>query len=195
MQVLLLPQAQSLSTTTWPEGKEEEDGPLQEQGPIDLSVPHADPYLGCCSIFCIQHSAGILCSAGRVWLGPAGSPLSSLPAGVKLDPTKAWCPVLECQAVCSLPPSTEGQPGAVPCATCRAVFCSACRGAWLDGHACSEQQPMMSPSDGWVPIHRWLSAEFKRADGRGSRVQCEQHCWISSLTFLSRTVPSLSQPD
>lgn len=88
--------------------------------------------------------------------GPRHTRLSSvslsLSAGVKLDPSKAWCPVLECQAVCSLRPSTEGRPGAVPCATCRAVFCSACRGAWRDGHACSEQQPMMSPSasHGWV---------------------------------------------
>uniref|UniRef100_H3CIB2 E3 ubiquitin-protein ligase RNF144B n=1 Tax=Tetraodon nigroviridis TaxID=99883 RepID=H3CIB2_TETNG len=60
----------------------------------------------------------------------------SFERGVKLDPSKAWCPVLECQAVCSL----------VPCTTCRSVFCSACREAWGEGHACSEQQPMMSPA-------------------------------------------------
>ncbi|KAM3614282.1 uncharacterized protein V6R79_012130 [Siganus canaliculatus] len=66
--------------------------------------------------------------------------------GVKLDPSKAWCPVLECQAVCSLLPNTEGQPTAVPCPTCRAVFCSGCRGPWQDGHTCPERQPMMSPS-------------------------------------------------
>lgn len=66
--------------------------------------------------------------------------------GVKLDPSKAWCPVLECQAVCSVQPSTEGQPAAVPCPTCRAIFCSGCRGLWQDGHACPEQQPMMTPS-------------------------------------------------
>ncbi|XP_030015096.1 E3 ubiquitin-protein ligase RNF144B [Sphaeramia orbicularis] len=64
--------------------------------------------------------------------------------GVKLDPTKAWCPVLECQAVCSLSPGSEGQPTAVPCPTCRAVFCSGCRGPWGDGHTCPERQPMMS---------------------------------------------------
>lgn len=67
-------------------------------------------------------------------------------AGVKLDPSKAWCPVLECQAVCSVQPSSEGQPAAVPCPTCRTVFCSGCRGPWQDGHACPEQQPMMTPS-------------------------------------------------
>ncbi|XP_035862349.1 E3 ubiquitin-protein ligase RNF144B isoform X2 [Sander lucioperca] len=66
--------------------------------------------------------------------------------GVKLDPSKAWCPVLECQAVCSLQLSTEGQPTAVPCPTCHAVFCSGCRGPWQDGHTCPERQPMMSPS-------------------------------------------------
>lgn len=75
----------------------------------------------------------------------------SFERGVKLDASKAWCPVRECQAVCSLQPGPEGRPGAVPCASCRAVFCSACREAWRDGHACSERQPMMmwaSPSHG-----------------------------------------------
>lgn len=66
--------------------------------------------------------------------------------GVKLDPSKAWCPVLECQAVCSLQPSTEGEPTAVPCTACRNVFCSGCRGIWTDGHVCPEHQPMMPPS-------------------------------------------------
>ncbi|KAK5892832.1 hypothetical protein CesoFtcFv8_013182 [Champsocephalus esox] len=66
--------------------------------------------------------------------------------GVKLDPSKAWCPVLECQAVCSVQQSSEGQPAAVPCPTCHTVFCSGCRGPWLDDHTCPEQQPMMSPS-------------------------------------------------
>ncbi|XP_022065512.2 E3 ubiquitin-protein ligase RNF144B [Acanthochromis polyacanthus] len=63
---------------------------------------------------------------------------------VKLDPGKAWCPVLECQAVCSVQPSTEGQPAAVPCPTCGTVFCSGCRGPWQDGHTCPERQPIMS---------------------------------------------------
>ena len=67
-------------------------------------------------------------------------------AGVKLDPIKAWCPVVECQAVCSVQPSTEGQPSAVSCQTCHTIFCSGCRGPWQDGHTCPERQPMMSPS-------------------------------------------------
>ncbi|CAI5662811.1 unnamed protein product [Oreochromis niloticus] len=66
--------------------------------------------------------------------------------GVKLDPSKAWCPVLECQAVCNVEQSTEGHPAAVPCPTCHTVFCSGCRGHWQDGHACPEQQAMMTPS-------------------------------------------------
>lgn len=67
---------------------------------------------------------------------------------VQLDPSKAWCPVLECQAVCSVQPSTEGQPAAVPCQSCHTVFCSGCRGPWQDGHTCPERQPIMlsSPS-------------------------------------------------
>ncbi|KAM6910467.1 E3 ubiquitin-protein ligase RNF144B [Xenentodon cancila] len=78
--------------------------------------------------------------------------------GVKLDPSKAWCPMLECQAVCSVRQSTEGRPAAVPCPTCRTVFCSGCRGPWQDGHTCPERQPMIlaSPShessDTYMPI-------------------------------------------
>lgn len=72
--------------------------------------------------------------------------LFALSAGVKLDPSKAWCPVRECQAVCSLQPSTEGEPTAVPCMTCHNIFCSGCRGPWQDGHICPEHQPMMPPS-------------------------------------------------
>ncbi|XP_054477731.1 E3 ubiquitin-protein ligase RNF144B [Anoplopoma fimbria] len=66
--------------------------------------------------------------------------------GVKLDPSKAWCPVLECQAVCSVQLSTEGKPDTVPCPTCHIVFCSGCRGPWQGGHTCPEHQPMMLPS-------------------------------------------------
>uniref|UniRef100_G3NL21 E3 ubiquitin-protein ligase RNF144B n=1 Tax=Gasterosteus aculeatus TaxID=69293 RepID=G3NL21_GASAC len=65
--------------------------------------------------------------------------------GVKLDSSKAWCPVLECQAVCSVHLSTEGRPHAVPCLTCHTVFCSGCRGPWQAGHVCPERQPMMLP--------------------------------------------------
>ncbi|KAM9852726.1 E3 ubiquitin-protein ligase RNF144B isoform 1-T2 [Aulostomus maculatus] len=64
--------------------------------------------------------------------------------GVKLDPSKAWCPVTECQAVCNVKPSSEGKPSAVPCSACHTVFCSACRGPWQEGHTCPEHQPMMS---------------------------------------------------
>ncbi|KAG7475282.1 E3 ubiquitin-protein ligase RNF144B [Solea senegalensis] len=66
--------------------------------------------------------------------------------GVKLDPSKAWCPVIDCQAVCSVEPNTEGQPTAVSCLTCHTVFCSGCRGPWQDSHTCPERQPMMSNS-------------------------------------------------
>lgn len=66
--------------------------------------------------------------------------------GVKLDPSKTWCPVLECQAVCSVQASTEGRPAAVACPTCHTAFCSSCRGPWLDGHTCPEGQPFMLPS-------------------------------------------------
>ncbi|XP_061633058.1 E3 ubiquitin-protein ligase RNF144B [Phyllopteryx taeniolatus] len=64
--------------------------------------------------------------------------------GVKLDPRKIWCPVLECQAVCDVLLGSEGQPSAVPCPTCHAIFCSGCREPWQGSHTCPERQPMMS---------------------------------------------------
>ncbi|KAF3691551.1 E3 ubiquitin-protein ligase RNF144B [Channa argus] len=65
---------------------------------------------------------------------------------VKLDPSKAWCPVLECQAVCTVQPGPEGQPTAVPCLTCHTVFCSNCRGPWQDDHTCPQRQTLIWPS-------------------------------------------------
>uniref|UniRef100_A0A3B4BG43 E3 ubiquitin-protein ligase RNF144B n=1 Tax=Periophthalmus magnuspinnatus TaxID=409849 RepID=A0A3B4BG43_9GOBI len=67
---------------------------------------------------------------------------------VKLDPSRAWCPVLECQSVCSVQLSAEGHPTAVSCPTCHTVFCSGCREAWGDKHTCPEQQPMILPLSG-----------------------------------------------
>lgn len=66
--------------------------------------------------------------------------------GVQLDPSKAWCPMLDCQAVCSVTPGTEGKPAPVPCPTCHAIFCCGCRGLWDDGHSCSQHQPLMTSS-------------------------------------------------
>lgn len=63
--------------------------------------------------------------------------------GVQLDPSKAWCPVLDCQAVCNVIPSAEGRALPVPCPMCQAVFCCSCREPWEDGHACSQRQPLV----------------------------------------------------
>ncbi|XP_036371721.1 E3 ubiquitin-protein ligase RNF144B-like [Megalops cyprinoides] len=62
--------------------------------------------------------------------------------GVQLDPSKTWCPVVQCQAACSVTPSAEGQPVSVACPSCRTVFCSLCRADWGEGHSCSERQPL-----------------------------------------------------
>ncbi|KAF7691928.1 hypothetical protein HF521_010895 [Silurus meridionalis] len=61
--------------------------------------------------------------------------------GVQLDPCKAWCPVLECQAVCIVNPSPESKP--VPCPTCHSVFCFICKELWEDGHSCQQHQPLV----------------------------------------------------
>ncbi|XP_068180621.1 E3 ubiquitin-protein ligase RNF144B [Antennarius striatus] len=97
--------------------------------------------------------------------------------GVKLDPSKAWCPVLRCQAVCSLQPSTEGQPTAVPCPACNAVFCSGCRGPWQDSHTCPEQQPMMSPShDGRARSDSDADPPIKQCPMCGVYIERNQGC-------------------
>uniref|UniRef100_A0A8C8DRR7 E3 ubiquitin-protein ligase RNF144B n=1 Tax=Oryzias sinensis TaxID=183150 RepID=A0A8C8DRR7_9TELE len=94
--------------------------------------------------------------------------------GVKLDPSKAWCPVLECQAVCSVPPGSEGRPAAAPCPACRAVFCSGCRELWRDGHVCPELQPMIvaSPSD----ESRDSDASIKQCPMCGVYIERNQGC-------------------
>ncbi|KAK2815148.1 hypothetical protein Q7C36_023414 [Tachysurus vachellii] len=63
--------------------------------------------------------------------------------GVQLDPCKAWCPVLECQAVCSVSPSAEGNPVPILCPTCHGVFCYACKELWEEGHSCQQHQPLV----------------------------------------------------
>nr|XP_061805022.1 E3 ubiquitin-protein ligase RNF144B isoform X2 [Nerophis lumbriciformis] len=67
--------------------------------------------------------------------------------GVSLDPSKTWCPLFDCQAVCTMQLSSEGQAVAVPCPTCHTIFCSECKVPWQGGHTCSELQPMMSHSN------------------------------------------------
>lgn len=64
-------------------------------------------------------------------------------SGVQLDPCKAWCPVLECQAVCSVSPGAEGKPVPILCPTCHGVFCYTCKELWEDGHSCQQHQPLV----------------------------------------------------
>ncbi|KAL0984924.1 hypothetical protein UPYG_G00150540 [Umbra pygmaea] len=77
--------------------------------------------------------------------------------GVQLDPNRVWCPDLECQAVCSVGSSSEGQPTSLSCPACHTIFCSGCRQRWQDGHTCSDLQPMTSSSDSSQSRHRWYS--------------------------------------
>lgn len=134
-----------------------------------------------------------LCSFNfcALWCGQLKSP-PLLPAGVKLDPSKAWCPVVECQAVCSMKASTEGEPTAVPCTACNTIFCSGCRGPWQDGHTCPERQPMMSSS----PSHENRSVSHHMAviysqHGRAAReasvaVWDTVCCWETDTCYRSK---------
>lgn len=96
---------------------------------------------------------------------------------VKLDPSRAWCPMLECQSVCSVPLSSEGRPTAVPCLACRTVFCSGCRGLWGDQHTCPERQPMMSsPSANESRSRSDSEAPIKQCPMCGIYIERNQGC-------------------
>ncbi|KAL6462299.1 hypothetical protein MHYP_G00287210 [Metynnis hypsauchen] len=97
--------------------------------------------------------------------------------GVQLDPSKAWCPALDCQAVCSVIPSTEGRAVPVPCPACHTVFCCSCRGPWEDRHTCSQQQPLVvSPaSDSGQPSSD-TEATIKQCPKCGVYIERNQGC-------------------
>ncbi|XP_028326487.1 E3 ubiquitin-protein ligase RNF144B [Gouania willdenowi] len=96
--------------------------------------------------------------------------------GVKLDPSKAWCPVLECQAVCSVQDSSEGRPTAVPCPTCHVVFCSGCRAPWQDGHTCPEHQHMTQTLPTTESRSRSDSDSIKQCPMCGIYIERNQGC-------------------
>ncbi|XP_036395029.1 E3 ubiquitin-protein ligase RNF144B [Megalops cyprinoides] len=97
--------------------------------------------------------------------------------GVQLDPSKAWCPVVECQAVCSVRPDAEGRPTSVPCPACRAIFCSLCRRSWEDGHACAESRPLTSPSlEDSVRLGCEADAPIKQCPMCGVYIERNQGC-------------------
>ncbi|XP_074416058.1 LOW QUALITY PROTEIN: E3 ubiquitin-protein ligase RNF144B [Carassius auratus] len=96
--------------------------------------------------------------------------------GVQLDPSKAWCPMLDCQAVCSLTPGTEGKPLPVPCPACRAVFCCGCRSPWIDGHSCSQHQPLMAPSADSALSSADTDAAIKQCPMCGVYIERNQGC-------------------
>ncbi|XP_023671269.1 E3 ubiquitin-protein ligase RNF144B isoform X1 [Paramormyrops kingsleyae] len=97
--------------------------------------------------------------------------------GVQLDPSKTWCPVLECQAVCRVQPSAAGEPTSVPCPACHAVFCSLCRGPWEEGHICSEHRPLASPSEpGSVHSSTEVDVSIKQCPMCGVYIERNQGC-------------------
>lgn len=66
---------------------------------------------------------------------------------VQLDSNKVWCPVVDCQAVCSIVPSgeglDEGGPTPMPCPVCRALFCCSCIQPWQEEHVCGRSQVLV----------------------------------------------------
>ncbi|XP_018618253.2 E3 ubiquitin-protein ligase RNF144B [Scleropages formosus] len=97
--------------------------------------------------------------------------------GVQLDPSKAWCPVVECQAVCRVKPSAEGQPTSVPCPACNNVFCSSCKGPWQDGHTCPERRPLTAPTqEDSTPLSCEADGPIKQCPMCGVYIERNQGC-------------------
>ncbi|MBN3324717.1 R144B ligase, partial [Atractosteus spatula] len=97
--------------------------------------------------------------------------------GVQLDPSKTWCPVLKCQAACSVDPRSDGQPGSVLCPACRTVFCSVCKSDWRQGHSCSESQPLKRPSfDNGIQVSDEADSPIKQCPGCAVYIERNQGC-------------------
>ncbi|XP_076869194.1 E3 ubiquitin-protein ligase RNF144B [Brachyhypopomus gauderio] len=96
--------------------------------------------------------------------------------GVQLDPNKAWCPILECQAVCSVLPTAEGTPVPVSCPECHLVFCCTCREPWEDGHACSQQPLVVPPSNDSGEPHAHTEPPIKQCPRCGVYIERNQGC-------------------
>ncbi|KPP70452.1 hypothetical protein Z043_110729, partial [Scleropages formosus] len=116
---------------------------------------------------------GQRCAQRRIgWLYVSGSPKK---AAFRL--TKAWCPVVECQAVCRVKPSAEGQPTSVPCPACNNVFCSSCKGPWQDGHTCPERRPLTAPTqEDSTPLSCEADGPIKQCPMCGVYIERNQGC-------------------
>ncbi|XP_020385778.2 E3 ubiquitin-protein ligase RNF144B isoform X2 [Rhincodon typus] len=62
---------------------------------------------------------------------------------VHLDPSRTWCPRVQCQAVCQINVADSHQAVSVQCPSCQTQFCSICKASWHPGQACQETQPFM----------------------------------------------------
>ncbi|XP_041040561.1 E3 ubiquitin-protein ligase RNF144B-like isoform X2 [Carcharodon carcharias] len=63
---------------------------------------------------------------------------------VHLDPSRTWCPRVQCQTVCQIDVADSHQAVQVQCPSCHIQFCSVCKASWHPGQACQENQPFMS---------------------------------------------------
>lgn len=62
---------------------------------------------------------------------------------VELDPTRTWCPGVNCETICYVRPSPDGKNKTgvlVHCPNCRSKFCSLCKDTWHFNKSCEEVQ-------------------------------------------------------
>ncbi|XP_041040560.1 E3 ubiquitin-protein ligase RNF144B-like isoform X1 [Carcharodon carcharias] len=103
--------------------------------------PITCPELGC-------PKNGVLLDAEIAFLVPAGVlqlyQQLKFEREVHLDPSRTWCPRVQCQTVCQIDVADSHQAVQVQCPSCHIQFCSVCKASWHPGQACQENQPFMS---------------------------------------------------
>ncbi|XP_013790433.1 probable E3 ubiquitin-protein ligase RNF144A-B [Limulus polyphemus] len=58
---------------------------------------------------------------------------------IELDPTRAWCPSVNCETICYVRPAIKGEEWvAVFCPKCGLTFCSVCKEKWHPSKTCDE---------------------------------------------------------
>ncbi|XP_076332547.1 putative E3 ubiquitin-protein ligase RNF144A-A [Tachypleus tridentatus] len=60
---------------------------------------------------------------------------------VELDPTRTWCPGINCETICYVRPTVKGEESvAVFCSKCGFTFCSVCKEKWHPSKTCDEMK-------------------------------------------------------
>ncbi|XP_013790083.2 E3 ubiquitin-protein ligase RNF144A-like [Limulus polyphemus] len=72
---------------------------------------------------------------------------------VELDPTRTWCPGINCETICYVRPTVKGEENvAVFCPKCGFAFCSVCKEKWHPSKTCDELRKDMIDEEDPLPV-------------------------------------------